>query len=180
MALEVHALLFPSAVYSSPRAKAWASLHGFDHPTAEREGPWIRVEHMPRRLFDPTSLHPLILDPNDGIRAVAGRVVRRSPRASDRLVYLDTDQERDRYEQFSERLRRRAFIGDTRVTSLAPADGNEDIASWYERWFVRTHEGAGEDEWRVAEAILHGLRQASRDHALDYARKLGYARVVRG
>lgn len=176
MALEVHALVFPRSTFTPAEAAAWASLHGFDHARVYDEGHGLVVEHRPRRLFDPQTLHRVMLEPEAGVGAILGRMIRWAPPASARLSYLESDADRDRYDRYSVELRRRALLGDTRVGPDALLRGeNEDLARWYGRWFDRTHDGAGRFELEVADAINRGLLQASREHALDFVRKLGYA-----
>ena len=181
MGLEIHELMFPRHAYSPPEAAAWASLHGFDHAMVRVEPTRIVVEHRPRGIFDPGTLHRVLLEPETRIGAVVGRVVRRSTPASERLTYLETDGDRDRYELLSEALRLRAVLGDSRVGPDAPnRRENEDLARWYGFWFERTHPGASAMSIRTAGAIARGLLQVSRDHALDFVRKLGYSKRIRG
>lgn len=176
MPLEVHVLVFPRFRFTTPQAAAWASLHGFDHGVVDVVGDGIRVEHRPRGVFDPATLHPILVDPEEGIRAVVGGVFRHAPRASSRLSYLLTDEDVARYERFSAALRARALIGDTRVGLDANSRENLDLARWYRAWFVRTHPGPSEEDLWTADAIATGIMQASREHALDYVGKLGYAK----
>ena len=180
MPLEVHALIFPRSAFTPADAAAWASLHGFDHARVDDGGlVGIVVEHRPRRLFDPQTLHRVMLEPEAGVGALVGKTIRPAPSASERLVYLETAEDRERYDRYSVELRRRALLGDTRVGPEAPCRlENVDLARWYTRWFMRTHEGAGPYELAVADAIRRGICQATCDHALDFVSKLGYARRI--
>jgi hypothetical protein len=171
---DVHLLEFPER-FSRAEAIAWASLHGFDHDVVDSTGRRVVVEPLPVRAFAPSSLRWETFRPS-GVNAIVGLLGRReSRRASEDLSYLKTDADRRRYERYSRLLRRRTAEGRSRVklTGRSPTK-NADLASWYGRWFRPTHPAATREDLAVGRAIMRGLGEASREHALEYVRKLGF------
>lgn len=160
--VQIHALRFPRDRFTSAEAMAWGSLHGFDHASVRRTRGHIL---MPQDGAAPRAARRasvIDVDRRDGITAVAASL---APRR-------DPD---ERYERHSAKLRAIALSGRSTIHRAARTHtGNDDLAAWYVAWFPTTHRGASRRELRIAREIVHGLRQASRAHALTYVRKLGH------
>jgi hypothetical protein len=169
--LAVQLLMFPERL-SRAEAIAWASLHGFDHDVVGRSRPFL-ISALPARDFVLDSFRRRTFRPS-GVEAMVGRLDRRPSRLSDELSYLRTDADRRRYERYSRLLRRRAAEGRTHVGVGANTSKNADLKAWYEDWFLQTHPHPSREEIEVKRAIVRGLGQASRMHAFEYVRKLGF------
>lgn len=163
-AFEVRALIFPRERFTTAEAMAWGSLHGFDHGRAKLRRGFVV---LPQEESASTTRgdRQITVDARDGIFAVVG------PRGRPRRPLYDRH-----YEAYSARLRKRALSGRSSIHKNAPVRGNDDLVAWYAEWFPSSHPRASRREIRVAHAIMHGIRQASREHALEYVRKLGYGK----
>ena len=157
----IRALVFPRNQFAPADAMAWGSLHGFDHATVRVVGDHLLMPQGGTSAKNPRG-GLVVIDARDGIEAFTG------PRGE-----LTTDG--PDYARHAAKLRSIALSGRSTIHRAAlPHDGNDDLAAWYIAWFPTTHPGASRRELNIARAIVHGLRQASREHALTYVRKLGY------
>ena len=168
---EVQSLVFPRAIFTRAQAEGWASFHGFDHGVASVIGDHVVVVHRPLDAFERSTVRLVDLDDPHGIAAVVGRLSRAAEPASASISYLKSRADRERYERYGRRLRRRALAR----AGARRSGPNDELVTWYLRWFERTHPRFSVHESRVATAIASQLGAAPRDHALDYLRKLGFS-----